>query len=1027
MWAAIRYRPAQALAMLALSALITTCAVFAPLYERALEQSLLLDGLNRYDPIQTALILEAAPLRNVLPQPQKARSAFPGALSSLYDGGSDLWSSSVRYEGVAHATSSVTVLGPQDTCRGLQLVSGVCPTTPFEVAVSEAEAKVQGWSLGARLTALEDVPAVAKPEPFTQPFVVTGFYRQQADPGHWTGFVLEGKAGRTALGPSETPLMDAWVTPESTFSAPAKWVTARLQVTFLLDRSRVSLENLSVIGDSVGTATSTGAAMIPSVNVRSNASDLITGVVEGQRQARIIVPLLMGQLAILAVVVLGLIASAAVEQRRPELALGRLRGRGPSGVARMVMSELGTVVAAGVPVGFLLALGLGALARARWLTTGVPAEVPPSMYVAALVSLLAGLLAVAVVARPTLREPISTLLRRVPPRRRGWRVGILDAIVITVAAAGLVTLASGNVSGPLALATPTLLALALGLLLAHVLVPLADLLARRMTARGNVVGGLTAVQVARRPAVRRVMAIMTVATALTVFATDAVVVGARNREERAAVEAGAEAVLDTNATDIATFLNAVKTADPTGRVATPVVTVRQGSAAAMTTLAVIPGQFAAIAAFPRERDQFDWSAISRTPPPEVVVNGQSLSVTVTDIKLDEALRQGDAPTPLTFQVFLAFPGNSPFGFEMGEFDPRQAGPLTFTAPIACQKGCRVTGFGISTPPAFQTLLRGTLTVGNVSVDGQAPATVGNISGWLPSGEPNAPKEQLLDYAKPIDVGSPTSIGIELQTQRSDVMISSTGSEGAIPALVAGTIPVGSSPASFQAAGLDGVTVGLTESGRLPYVPGGGTDQAVVALDALRQRASQIGATASAQVWLADPTAVPRITTALRSSGVEVRSVELRSDQQALFDSSASAWGLRLALVVGIVSLVIALLVLVLVAATSWRSRARDYAALRMVGVEASTLRRVGLAEQLTVVVVSVVVGVACGVVGAQLAMPIVPFFTVPSTTFPVDTAPAVLPIVIASFAALIALVVTGSVIGIRLAGQASLQRVREQL
>ncbi len=1024
MWAAIRYRPAQALAMLALSALITTCAVFAPLYERALEQSLLLDGLNRYDPIQTALILEAAPLRDVLPQPQEPRSLFPPTFARLYDDGSDLWSARVRYAGVAHADSSILLLGPHDTCRGLQLTSGACPTKPFEVAVSEAEAKVQGWSLGASLTAAEDLPPGAQSS-LTQPFVVTGFFRQKVDPGHWTGFSLEGRAGRTAPGPADTPLMDGWVTPESTFTSA--WKNARVQVTYLLDRDAVSLESLGSISGAVGQITSKGASMVPSVSVRSNVGDLITSVVEGQRQARVIVPLLMGQLAILAVVVLGLVASAAVEQRRPELALGRLRGRGPPGVARMVMAELGTVVLLGVPVGFVLALLLGAVARAVWLTPGGPAELPSSTFVAAAISLVAALLAVALVARPTLREPISTLLRRVPPRRRGWRVGVLDTCVIVLAAAGVLTLVSGNLSGPLALATPTLLALALGLALAHLLVPLAALLARWMTARGKLVGGLTAVQVARRPAVRRVMAIITVATALTIFSTDAVVVGQRNRADRARVETGAEAVLSTNAPDITTLMSAVAKADPSGRVATPVVTVHQGSATALTTLGVVPGEFAAIAELPRQQGEFDFAPIARTPPSDIIVSGGSLSVSLSDVKLDERLAPDAQPTPVSFEVFLAPAGNAPYSLKMGDLDPLHAQPVTFTQPIACTNGCRVAGFGISTPPRFQSLLRGTFTIGSVRVDDGSPAKVGDVNTWLPSGQPNAPKEQLLDYAKPIDLASPTAIGFELQTQQADVQITSTGTSATLPALVAGSIPVGSTAASFQAAGLDGITIDLTQVGQLPYVPGGGTDEAVVSLAALSRRATTFGATTIRQVWVADPSEVTRIRAVLSDFGIDVTSVELRADQQALYDRSASAWGLRLALVVGIVALVIALLVLVLVAATSWRSRARDYAALRMVGVKASTLRRVGLAEQLTVVVVSVAVGIACGVVGAQLAMPIVPFFTVPSTTFPVDTAPAVLPIVLASLAALVALVVTGSVIGIRLAGQASLQRIRDQL
>lgn len=40
MWSAIRYRRGQALILLVLSALITSCAVLAPLYDRAMRQAL---------------------------------------------------------------------------------------------------------------------------------------------------------------------------------------------------------------------------------------------------------------------------------------------------------------------------------------------------------------------------------------------------------------------------------------------------------------------------------------------------------------------------------------------------------------------------------------------------------------------------------------------------------------------------------------------------------------------------------------------------------------------------------------------------------------------------------------------------------------------------------------------------------------------------------------------------------------------------------------------------------------------------
>ena len=259
----------------------------------------------------------------------------------------------------------------------------------------------------------------------------------------------------------------------------------------------------------------------PPIVVTTSVADLVGGVIEGSARRGSSCPCWWASWPFSPSWSSAWSPSAAVEQRRPELALGRLRGRGPAGAARMVLVELGTIVAAGVPVGYLLALAMGEVARRFWLADGVPFELPAATVAAALLSLVVAVLAVAVVARPTLREPISTLLRRVPPRRAGWAVGVVDAVVVAVAAAGLVTLASGNLSGPLALVTPTLIALALGLVLAHVLIPVADAAARRLTARGRVVGGLTAVQVARRPAVRRIMAIITVATALTVFATDA--------------------------------------------------------------------------------------------------------------------------------------------------------------------------------------------------------------------------------------------------------------------------------------------------------------------------------------------------------------------------------------------------------------------------------------------------------------------------------------------------------------------------
>ncbi len=83
------------------SALITACAVFAPLYERALEQSLLRDGLVRQDAMATSVVAQAVQLRDVVPSSERIRSALPPPLR-VRDG----WSSGGTPSPAADAEST---------------------------------------------------------------------------------------------------------------------------------------------------------------------------------------------------------------------------------------------------------------------------------------------------------------------------------------------------------------------------------------------------------------------------------------------------------------------------------------------------------------------------------------------------------------------------------------------------------------------------------------------------------------------------------------------------------------------------------------------------------------------------------------------------------------------------------------------------------------------------------------------------------------------------------------------------------
>ena len=178
----------------------------------------------------------------------------------------------------------------------------------------------------------------------------------------------------------------------------------------------------------------------------------------------------MAPMAVLAVFVLWLVLAAATEQRRGEVAVARLRGRGPAGAVGLLLIELLPVLLVGVVPGAAAALLGGALARAL-LPGAAPFEVGPGFATAVLLAVVAVVLTTVAAAVRVAREPLDGLMRggRVPSRR--WALGALDAFLIAGVGAGVLAFVTGSLSGPLALAGPALLALLTGLLLAHLAAP----------------------------------------------------------------------------------------------------------------------------------------------------------------------------------------------------------------------------------------------------------------------------------------------------------------------------------------------------------------------------------------------------------------------------------------------------------------------------------------------------------------------------------------------------------------------------
>ena len=95
----------------------------------------------------------------------------------------------------------------------------------------------------------------------------------------------------------------------------------------------------------------------------------------------------------------------------------------------------------------------------------MPRELPGGFLLAALGSAVAVLVVVLAAARRAVREPVDSLLRAVPARHTGAGAGAAEVAMIAFSLTAVVALVTGNLEGPLATLAPTLLAVAVGLLL----------------------------------------------------------------------------------------------------------------------------------------------------------------------------------------------------------------------------------------------------------------------------------------------------------------------------------------------------------------------------------------------------------------------------------------------------------------------------------------------------------------------------------------------------------------------------------
>lgn len=999
---ALGHRRGQTLALVAVSALITACTAFAPVYDRAMQQALvdtLLAHANLAE--KTVTIVSEAQVdaggATEAQDPRGLQDMVPADVAARL--GPPVLG---RTASVTAPLGLVPPTGPlvwrQGACEHIRLLSGTCPTAPGQILVSRADVATFGLSIGS-------TPTVNAAVDGQQPVAlqVVGTYEPR-DTEWWQGQTLLGISG-VSQGTDPTAAHDAWLTTEETFVDSPILPGETSQTGAPVRAGTTGVDEVLALGDRVSQVSrdiaSEGLYVVTDL-------DVVTKDVRAQtRQAHRTVPMLMAPMAVLALYVLWLVLGAATQQRRGEVAVARLRGRGPAGAVGLLLIELLPVLLVGVVPGAAVALLGGALARAL-LPGSAPFEIGPGFAAAVTLAVAAVVLTTVAAAVRVAREPLDGLVRRGQPSTTRWALGALDAFLIAAVGTGVLAFVTGSLSGPFALAGPALLALLAGLVLAHVTGPAASASGRSQLRRGRLVAGMTLLETGRRRDTRAVIAVITVATALAVFAGDALAVGARNRTSASEQDAGAPIVLRLDGHDLDGVREALRSVDASGRRATPVLV-------AGTTLAVEPDGFRRIAFFPRGAPTAaQWRAIAPPDKQPVTLTGTRMSLTVQTG--DESTAKDALGTDSEVDIGLVAT-TSTGALRTIPLGPiaRSGGRTTLVArDPACAGGCRLAAVQITAAPGVQ--IDGELDLSDLRVDG-----------------------------RPVDWGSPAEDWNTTEGQYSVIRPSGSASDGVLhlavsaegiypadvtPAWVPTTVPAllpdaRRDPLGVEVTGLDGVDRPARSVGRVVLVPTMPRRSALVDLDSL-SRGVQIGHEARVEVWLVDdPALVAAVQRSLRGHGITVDGVRRFAAVRQSYQDTVATWSLALGAVVGAAAILIALLVLLVLAVTGWRERSRDLAVLRLSGAARRTTRRLAVWAQQPAILLAIAAGVVSGLVGGALALPDVPLFSVPLETPVVDLTTSWPAVLLAAAVYVVVLPLAAALAGRQVARRAHLERVKE--
>ncbi|MEV8513098.1 FtsX-like permease family protein [Dactylosporangium sp. NPDC051484] len=993
-----RARSGQALTAFLLAMFAMAAAVSAPVYSAIADAAVVRSG------VAAAPVTErVVQVRRITPTPTDHE--FENLVPQVFNGGPFTSVYSTEYDIMIFPADlkQTQPIAPRfvyrdDACAHLRFSAGRCFVSESEVVLSTAQVELLKLHIG-------DPVSVS----YTTWNPTTGEYDQA---GPRVTFTLIG--AYDPINPADlywsdadyfNPYPTARMTTEPVFASrlsmeAMRHGNERQAFDLAVDWSSVDRDSFNSVNAAVKSGREQLAGLTGHTVVQTDLPALTKRINADRALVAEVVPVAAVPLVLLCWFVLFIAVAAATQERRLELGLLSLRGVSTPRRWWLAAGESVVAILAGAAAGFVLGHYLVRLAA--WMLLGSSAGVPLSAGLTrwSLAALVGALGAAVLAQRAELVKRTVDLLRNVPSRASRWGAPVFEVVVVVLAAVSVVQLRRGG-DGLIgfALFAPSAIVIAVALLAARAVLPIAERVGRRALRRGRIGPTLAAYALTRRPGTQRVLALFVVALGLVVFAATAASASADARDRRIRVELGAPRVLSVEPLSRAALLSKVHQVDPQGQFAMATAALPVSDDTAVPPMLAIDS-----AALPNVALWADRSLSAQTARDLLrpTVGRPTIEVTNKDLSLDATIDSlVDGFRVRWIAVVVPRDGSGVGRVDLGAV---RTGRQTYTRNLPmCVRTCRLAGLELEQPEkrGFDV----TMTVHSLTQSGKTivdEAGFADTDGWR---TPESPGSKLL---VPTLTAAKDGLRAELTNYKgadTAVQLLPTDAPSPLPVIMARTAGVGD-----HMTGLDKRHQSITIAGEVETVPKLGYKGGLVDLDYAERLAPDGGEALYPQIFLG-PRAPADVIDRLQAQGLRVTGDRAFGPLRAALDEQGPAVALRFHEFAAALAAVLAAGALWLVASLERTRRAGELRSLRTQGV---ARRDAGANGYLVLVGTAALIAPFAALASWLLVREYLPVFSADAQGFQASIWPSPGPVAIAWGAAALLLAAVAVVAGARL-------------